>query len=204
MTHKNEATLQHFAHMLVLQNIPPLKVPDDALEHIQRVGKSFFSTTKYIHALSNILSLEHMQEQYKKISLYDSALKGLQQEANKNHLHFFGCGISGYGIQNWKFQYFLSSPSLHIMLSIPYGNAYGNAEEERTMLTYSLTLIELCLRHFLQEKEKTLSLIFHNKLFAYCVHNAHSENMYEGHIIDDFLDMLTKRESPRIDQNMWV
>ncbi len=189
MEYPNEKILQSFSYMLNSHSIPSINIPQEALQRLQHVENTFFATEEYIDILASIQSLEDMDDIYNSLEI-----KHLAESAtvvDYTTVYFFGCGLSGYGIQNWKFQYFLNTPQLRLCVSLPYGNVYADREEESKRLDYIIKLIHFCQDNLLETNSQRLSCILYEDSFAFAISDRENGKIYESTSIDSLLDTLT-------------
>ena len=60
---------------------------------------------------------------------------------------YVACGLVGSGLQGIHFLYLLDVPGLRLGLSLPWGRAYGDAEEEVSNMEAGLRLAHICQRN---------------------------------------------------------
>ncbi len=199
-----DQVLQEFLFMLESNDLPTISVPNDALSRLIHLENTFFSTSYTVSALNSIDSFteanvvfdgfdEHGKKQRQAL-LADaqSDNKALLATDDKNVVYFFAVGLSGYGIQNWSFCYFLSTPYLRMSIKIPYGNAYGDPEEEQNNVQTAVQLIEFCQNRLLASQENKLSLWLERDRCYFTVCTAEGETLKAGNELEDMIDFLVK------------
>ncbi len=203
MSIQNQEALEHFINMLEANNLPVINLPSDAIPKLQQIENSFFSTEMSIAPLMNIDNLEQLQDIYDEIEEYNKLID--MDTANNSDVYLFACGIDGYGIQNWKFKYFLISKNLRIMVNLPYGNAFADPKEELENVDYAVKLIDFCKNNLLNDDNQTLTFMLSDVNFSYKITmlNDEREELRKGCEITELLDILV--EQNHIEQtNNWV
>lgn len=119
--------------------IPPL--PSACLPALQPVGPWLFATHDELGNL-NFLS---------PASLKLLADKGNGASGLDDPTAFLVCGVEGHGVNSWYFQYIYAHSRLCMGISLPYGNAYAEADAadeqsaETKRLSAARDMLELCL-----------------------------------------------------------
>ncbi len=198
----NQNVLQQFSYMLEAHAIPEFSLPTHAIPRIQQISNTFFATAEGAEFLAQSTNLAEMLENYTIIE--GRTLLAEENTQDENTVLFLGCGLSGYGLQNWKFYYFLITPKLKLMLSIPYGNVYNDAKMEKETMDYALKLIQVCQQNLLPEEKQTLSLFFSEKEFSYCVTNDAHEKIHEGKEITKLLDLFVVQGNAQKTHADWI
>ncbi len=119
--------------------VPPL--PLAALDTLIQTDEFFFATDRRdIFAQNTSLSLDLLE--ILKVNAPLPPIPG--PDSQTLPFDYCGCGLCGHGIQSWRFRYILLSPHLNVILSLPWGNAYNDPEEERDALERGLALVQVC------------------------------------------------------------
>ncbi len=207
----NQEVLDKLIEMLESNNIPLLKLPSDAIERIIQNDDSFFSTFLELDYFANFYDLETMEETFNELETFEKMnrynhLTVMEKPFidDNNSVYLFACGISGYGVQNWSFKYFLITPTIRMAITIPYGNAYSNPEDEKDELDTAIKLIEFVQNNLLEENKK-LSFILNSNIFSYGIKNSNNEIIEQGNEIDKMLDAFVKQSNSEVENcNNWI
>ncbi len=200
----NNETVQYFALMLERNGIPSIKVPTKAMDTLQQIDESFFATASFIQPLGTINTFERMQEVFDDFETRSVLSDNSLQEQGDNAVYFFACGMSGYGMQNWKYVYVLISKKLRLMISMPYGNAYADIAEEQEIIDYVAKFTDFCQNNLVGGASQRLSCLFTDQVFAYEISDAVGTKLYEGDKIASLLDILAKQEPDTGVKNLWI
>ncbi len=202
MTHKKN--LEYFALMLERNNIPSIKVPTMALDTLQQINDNFFATENFTQPLGTINTFERMQEIFDGLEMHSVLSNNSLQEQGDNAVYFFACGMNGYGMQGWKYQYALISKKLRLMISVPYGNAYSEAEKEQEIIDYVTKFADFCQSNLVAAKGQRLSCLFTDQVFSYDIIDEAGTKICEGNKIASLLDMLAKQGAGEGAKNLWI
>lgn len=69
-----------------------------------------------------------------------------QEESGMQEKDYAGFGLSGYGLQNKYFNYFLQIKGLTLAVSLPWGAAYADQQAEQDEFKAACELIEMCIK----------------------------------------------------------
>lgn len=114
-----------FWNALEVNHLPLPPLPGPLLRHIRQVDDYAFSThDSWLPVMNGRLSLP------------DAPWSGEP---------YFACGLTGYGLQNWRYYYALLTDSLELAVLCPYPGVFGSARPARA-IPQAHTLLHACLR----------------------------------------------------------
>ncbi len=213
--------IQEYLFMFESTDVPLVNIPKDVLPRLIHLEKTFFSTDVAVDSLIQIDSIESLEHFFTPLeergkmqrlemseennSTTEDSTEDLTAVNDADTIYFFATGISGYGVQNWFFQYFLSTPTLRMSVNLPYGNAYSDAEEEREHLETAVKLITFCQDHMFSAQDKKLTCVLNKNSFVFNVCTANGELLQQGQDIEEMLDYLIKNEDTQsLSHRDWV
>lgn len=167
----------------LLEQIPLPPLPSEAIDALERTGIRFFATDGR--------ELSPSRTQAADLARYFGNFSNPFPRAS-GRLRYLGCGLRGHGLQGTVFEYLLDAGSLRLGLSLPWDRAYGDPEEERSLLESGFKLMELCRRHL---PESGLLTVFLDQTACIWSFVEGEERIQEGDSVSGLLDFLQLEES---------
>ncbi len=197
MTTKIDIALQEFLEKAEEGNflLPPL--PNGVAQRLVAVDANYFSTDGNFSPFGEDFDMTTMHDFFDdSAQLYKmfNEIGEDEQEATDKDIHYFAYGFAGRGLQSWQFEYLLSMPSLRLVISIPYANAFTQSEDEQELMQAVCDLLVLCQyipTSSQGDDAKKISLILTDEQCLFSISNAQDEVINEGNSMDELLDVLT-------------
>ncbi len=170
----------------LLEAIPQPPLPKDAVARLNETAELFFATDA------------------RTLPPHRTALGALNflfgKKSPEDGMHYLGLGLRGHGLQSWSLEYLLDAKNLRLVISLPWGNAYGDPEKERANAEAAFQLAHLCLAY--RPENAFLTLFLSDDTLFWSLTQG-EETLKEGDSMDGLLDALQASDED-INSRYWL